>query len=337
MKSQRHRTYRSSKAWLWAIALLTICMRLTASTSCLAESIQKTSRDADVVMTVTASPSTVQVAEPLTVILKVTAPVGTKVSFPIVGEQLGEWDVIDHNDVLEIPSQDGRVWIRHLTLETIQAGDIEIPSIEIVWVATGGDAAGSARSVSSKPIFVRIASVLEERADLTKFRDIRSVVDVPIPEKPESTSWSQFATIVGAVAGCIALAFFIVAARRRRPKITAQQWALKEIDLLTVSGAFQRDESEIVLSQLSRIVREYFGFEFGISAPMQTTEELLTQITEMKLMPVESSRRIQEALLTADQAKFAGLRLTSKQLAQIIEQTREAISASSFVEGAFRV
>ncbi len=326
-----HRSSHASDAWLWAMAWLALCLCLASSTSCFAESIQKTSRDADVVLTVTASVSTVQVAEPLTLELKVTAPVGTKVSFPIVGEQLGEWDVLNHSDALEIPSQEGRMWIRNLTLETIQTGDIEIPSIEIVWIASGGDA-GSARSVSSKPLFVRIASVLEEAADLTKFRDIRSVVDVPIPEKPETTSWFQVAMMASAVAGCMAVAFLVVTARRRRPKITARKWALKEINSLTASDSFKRGESESVLSQLSSIVREYFGFEFGVSAPMQTTEELLTQVTAMKLLSTETSERIKEALVTADRAKFAGLKLTNEQLAHLVEQTRDAILEPPFVE-----
>jgi hypothetical protein len=324
MKLRLNHNSRSKVIWLCAALSIAFWMFAALSTSCFAESIEKTSRHGDVVFTVTASNNTVQVAEPLQLELKITAPEGTKVSFPVVGEQLGEWDVTGHNDSLDIPSQDQRVWVRRLTIETIQTGEIEIPAIEIRWIANGSDI-GSAQSLASKPLVVRIASVLEDRADFTKFRDIRSVVDVPVPEKKDAASWTQIASLIGSVFACGALAYAFVAVRRRRPKITAREWAIHELETLTASDSFKSGESEVVLFTLANILRGYINFEFGVSAPMQTTEELLAQVAAVRSISDESSQRIHEVLMTADQTKFAGLELSKDRLANLVKQTREAI------------
>ena len=331
MKLRTNHNSHLHDAWAWPVAPLAIWMFVASSTSCFAESIQKTSRDADVVLTVTASASSVQVAEPLNIEWKVTAPDGFKVSFPVVGDQLGEWDVTSHSDAFDVPSQDGRLWIRTLTLETIQTGEIVIPSIEILYIASGGDAA-STRSISSKLLILRIASMLEESSDLTKFRDIRSVVDVPIPKNKSMTNWSRAASVIGSVVACTVLGYVIVVARRRRPRITARQWALKEIDSLRKR-----------LTPSNRVRARSFCRNFQIScentspsnlgfSSMQTTEELLAQVTKINLISVESSLRISEVLVTADQTKFAGLKLVDDQLACLVKQTREAILEPPFIK-----
>ena len=99
---------------------------------------------------------------------------------------LGEFDVIDHRDVNDLPSanDDGtRVWKRELTLETITGGDLSVPAVE-VGITNGGQT----EMAKSDPIAVRVVSVLEGQADPTQFRDIHSVVDVDVPQVQQANT-----------------------------------------------------------------------------------------------------------------------------------------------------
>ncbi len=81
-----------------------------------------------------ASTNSVQVAEPFTLEWTVTAPVGAKVAFPSIGKQLGEFDVVDTEDLFDIPDAtavDARTWTRRLTLESIVTGELKVPTMEI--------------------------------------------------------------------------------------------------------------------------------------------------------------------------------------------------------------
>ncbi|MCA9170134.1 MAG: hypothetical protein KDB23_20800, partial [Planctomycetales bacterium] len=125
---------------------------------------------------VSASKSNVQVAEPFAVELTVVAPEGTQVTLPPVAAQLGEFDVVDHHDIADVPVAGGqRIWTRRLTLESIVTGKWEVPVMDIQ-TRTGS----TAQIVRSEPIPIHVASVLEGRADPSKFRDIHSVVDLPV-------------------------------------------------------------------------------------------------------------------------------------------------------------
>jgi hypothetical protein len=122
------------------------------------------------------SNTTVQVAEPFTFELTITAPAGSKVDFPSIGESLGEFDVTDQLMRADVPSANDvneRTWTQQLTLESIVTGDLEIPSLEIQ-VRRDADI----QTLKTEAVPVRVASVLEDRADPTKFRDIQSVVDI---------------------------------------------------------------------------------------------------------------------------------------------------------------
>ena len=108
---------------------------------------------------VNVSNSAVQVAEAFQLELTVVAPKGTKVSLPAIGDQLGQFDVLDTQDVADIPSDDSageRIWTRRMTLESIVAGDFQVPGMEIQ-IANGTES----KTLTSQPISVRVLSVLE--------------------------------------------------------------------------------------------------------------------------------------------------------------------------------
>lgn len=272
-----------------------------------------TTRPVDVKAVV--SKSVVQVAEPFGLDVTVTVPAGTKVFFPTVNSQLGDFDVDEHQDMFDVPSATGsggqRSWTRHYSLESIVTGDLEIPPIEIPF--TRGQTTGS---VTTKALPMRVVSVLEDRADPTKFRDIKSVVDVDVPT-PSSNGWI-FWTLGGMGAGVLSLAAIALVARRKK-YLTPSQWAVGELEALKSSPALQADNAEPVLREMSNILRGYFEMQFEISAPAQTTEEFFQFVEQKQFVDLKLLEQIAELLSMADQAKFAGLQLTQTELHEVID------------------
>ncbi len=182
------RLVRASTLWRVRLtAMATAACMLLASTS---RRCRRRSRKA--------STDSVQVAEPFTLDVTVTAPVGAKVTFPAIADKIGDFDVRDSQDVFDVPADDARTWTRHLTLESITTGDLQIPPID-VQVNEGG----KATLVPSQPVTIRVASVLEDRSDPTKYRDIQSVVDVDVPVVRSNTwVWWTLGGAAGVTSAC---------------------------------------------------------------------------------------------------------------------------------------
>ena len=284
----------------------------------------------DAQVTATVSKTDVQIAEPFQLELTVTAPDGARVSLPPMGDQLGEFDVIDTQDIADIPSDASagqRIWKRRMTLESIVAGDLQIPALDIQ-VADGAESQTlrALKSLSTQPISVRVLSVLEGRADPTQFRDIQSVVDIKVPQ-PESYAWVWWT--VGAMGTASFVAATIAVVARRKTWLTPAQWAERELDAIQSSVAMQANDSETISRELSTVLRDFLELQFEISAPVQTTQELLSDVNHRKILQPELAKRFSKLFAIADEAKFAGLSLTESQLNKVFDKARSAIAEAS--------
>ena len=260
------------------------------------------------------SSTTVRVAEPFTLEITVNAPTGSEVDFPAIGESMGRFDVTDQFDQADVPSvgeATQRTWTRQLTLESIITGDLEIPSLEIL--VRSGDAA---QTLKSETISIHVASVLEDRADPTKFRDIKSVVDVAVPQ-PVSHAWLWWT--LGGAGSVAAAALMLAAVARRRTWMTPKTWAMRELDQLRNSAAMRSTDSEIVTENLMTIIRDYLELQYNIATPVQTTSELLREIETNKLMSADAANGYAALFENADLARFAGLQLSQTELRTCIE------------------
>jgi len=320
--NQRRKSVRRSR--LATIALLAmwgvVPIGLPATGRAQTEDVIAKSTSDLATVSASASASQVQVAEPLTVELRVTAPAGTKVSLPAIGSQLGQFDIVDQRDVLEIPSEDSpdeRVWTRHLTLESIVTGDLQIPAMEIQAVK-----GSNSQTVRSKSIPVRVLSVLEGRADPTQFRDIHPVVDVRVPPQ---TSYAWVWWTAGGL-GILALGIAAIAVVvRRRNGLTPERWALHELNALQDSMSMRKGNSEQVSLRLTSILRNFLELQMEVPAPAQTTEELLEQMTSQQILDLELAARFGKWFQAADLTKFAGWQLSTNELSDAVVEARELV------------
>jgi hypothetical protein len=266
------------------------------------------------------SNTTIQVAEPFTLESTVTAPTGSKVDFPSIGKSLGKFDVSDQVIRADVPSADEvnqRIWTQRLTLESIVTGDIEIPSLEIV-VRRGANV----QILKTEAIPIRVASVLENRADPTKFRDIQSVVDITVP-KTVSHAWIWWT--LGGFGVLATAALMLITVANRKTWITPNVWVFRELDQLRHSDAMRSSDSELVTENLTSILRDYLELQFTIASPMQTTKELLHEIEANKLMSAEMAKGFAALFENADLARFSGLQLSSPELTKTIDDAQRLL------------
>ena len=283
-------------------------------------------------MTANVTQTSVQVAEPFLLEVKCLAPAGAKVNFPAVPEQIGDLDVIDHQDIFDVPigsSSNRRSWTRRITLESIVTGELTIPAIEVqVSNAT------ETKRLASNPLAVSVLSVLEDRPDPKDFRDVKPLVDVEI-ESDKSYAWAGWTA--GGLAGGSLLALALVSLVRRSRFVTPVQWANRQFDQLeravagssgsskgpaAASDLTLRMDSESVSCQLSSIIREFVELQLEISAPNQTTDELQTAVSQGAGVDQDTVNRIGNLFRLADQAKYAGVELSKTQLQDAIQEGR---------------
>ena len=270
------------------------------------------------------SESTVRVAEPFTFEMTVTASVGSKVEFSAIGKSLGSFDVTDQVDRADVPSPHDarqRIWTRRLTLESIVTGNIEIPSLEILIHHNTGS-----RTLKTEPIPIRVTSVLEDRADPLKFRDIQTVVDVSV-EPAVTHAWLWWT--LGGFGGLTAAALMLVAVAKRRTWMTPDLWAIRELEGLRTSEAMQSSDSELVTENITTILRDYLELQFDIAAPVQTTRELLQAVKAGNLMSDSMAKRFAELFEIAELARFAGVRLPQAELTMAIDDAQRLIEKTS--------
>jgi len=267
-----------------------------------------------------ASASTVRVAEPFTIQWSVSAAEGARVAFPAVGKQFGDFDVIETRDLFDIPDADStkkRTWTRRMTLESIVTGKRDIPEQDV----QVNDVSGSA-VIRSNPITINVASVLEDRSDPTKFRDIQSVVNVDLPQTPSAAlSWWTW----GGVAGLTLLAIAAMVVSRRGNWVTPKDWALEELEELETSSEAGTLTSETSALKLSEIVKSFLLLQLGIPESGHTPHELVQQIVSSKRVGGDVTNRLNELFTLADKAKFAGLELSATGLKSAIRDTRDLV------------
>jgi hypothetical protein len=266
------------------------------------------------------SKTSVQVAEAFSLTLTVSAPSGSRVTFPATVGKLDDFDVIDTQDSFDIPDAtalEERTWTRRLTLESIVTGERIISPLEFQVRSDKG-----LQVLRSEPIAVRVTSVLEERADPTQFRDIQSVIDVAVPTKT-SNAWLWWT--VGGSVGLACFAAMGLALSRRNRWVSPKEWAMQELDELESSIDYHTVGDETTALPLSKIVRDYLLMQFAIPESGLTPQEIVRWIESNHSVDGQAIAKLNELFGLADKAKFAGFQISPAGLKSAISDSRDLV------------
>lgn len=242
------------------------------------------------------------VAEPIELVITITAPKGIDVSLPPLEGSLGPFEVVGHRDINNIPLPDSRRWRRKIRLESLTPGELEIPAIEFGYVdrRTNSPTAGIE---STPPKLVSVISNFETPTSPQQFRDIQSVVFIP-ETKPTGKLLPAAVTLAAAL--LLALGFTAVIFVKRNKQINSRQQILNRLNELHTQLAQASIDHDGALVCLSNIARDFSKIEYQISAPELTTSEFLTRASSNPRLTSELKQLLSNLLHQADLIKFAG-------------------------------
>lgn len=287
-------------------------------------SLQSVVADGPVKVTARIDKGTARVAEPIQLALEVEGPHGTRLEMPAKMNRLGNFDVRRIEQSNDIPSRNGadkRTWILQATLESIKTGTLEIPPLVVHYTT---DAKSSTfKTLSTSPIPVHITSVLENRADPTRFRDIKQTVDVPVPETP-SRRWIAW-TCGGLVTTVAGLLLIVTVVKRRRRGPSPAAWAIDTINELEHLNVSQTG-AEARFNEVVDVLREYFELEFNVPTLPKTTREFLADASSEVGLPEIARKRLEWMASVADEIKFARLAVGEQHLVHAFAQARAFVA-----------
>ncbi len=265
-----------------------------------------------------------QIAEQIQLTITATAPENVSVSFPDLQMRLGEFEVTGVKDTLDIPTGADRTWIRRVGLESLVSGELEIPGIEVSYVdRRGSDPRTGHQSTPAQQVTIR--STLEGVEDPTQFRDIKSVMFAPVPQTRSNAWW----VAIGVAAGSLCVAALALVLARRKTELSPRQWAIRSLDELQESRAFQDNDAEQIYVRLVSTLRTFIDWQFGISAPHMTTNEFLDAMQADDRLTGQFRADLSDLLNFADQVKFAGMLPEGNQLTLVVDQARRLVEHAS--------
>ncbi len=307
------------------VALLTCLPALALASAENARSLRSESSDGPVKVTTRISATSARVAEPVQLVLEVEAPRSARIELPAKTDRLGEFEVRRSERTVDIPSAaqaDKRNWILRLTLESIKTGALTIPPLDVHYTT---DAISSTfKTLSTSAIQVHITSVLENRADPTRFRDIKETIDVPVPAA-DSRRWIAW-MCGGAVAAVVALLLAVAVVKRRRRGPSPVAWAFDSIEELEQVDVSQTAGPESLFNEVVDVVREYFELEFNVPTLPRTTREFLAEASSEVGLPAVASKRLKWLASVADEIKFARLGVSKQNLQHAFTQSKAFIA-----------
>lgn len=316
------------RPWPVLVAFAIGCQWVAVSPRCLAQATAPaTATEAldQVQFQVSVSQDTAQVAQPISFSISVIAPKGARVRLPAISADLGKFDVTEIDDAFDLPmggESDKRRWVRQLTLETIRTGRQEIPALQ---ASVSID--GQGKTLVSDPLVIQVVSVLENRPDPTNPRPIRSVIDVDEPEPEPESNWHRWAWGGGGFIVFLALA--LLAFKRRRPRISAETWALTELSVLRDSGVIAEGHAQLVTSELSAILREYAELELAINSASQSAEQFVTSLTEQNCLSNDTLNEYHAIFQQIELTSFAGLAMAPGELERLTDRVENLIKTTA--------
>ncbi|WDQ18145.1 hypothetical protein [Rhodopirellula sp. P2] len=301
---------------VWAAILFSV----VTAPSVNADPIVQRQTDGPMEFSLRVSDSETLVAEPLQVELEVIVPGDLQVVLPDFMDSLGDWEIVAKEIREDLPhasaaGTDSRRWWVRLTLESLQTGEVKIPSVEVQTLPrqseNQSDEIGidweKAGSLATQPIAIHMRSVLSESADPMKPEPIAEMISLPTQTTP-SSSWMP--TVVVGLVGVLIAGAVVLFRMRSRGGISDAVWARRRLADLRTQWQKQKLTPDECSRQLSGIFRDRIGSMMGRESTV-TSEDALACLQESEPAVSENLR----AMLTrADEVAFAGISANSAEV-----------------------
>ncbi|MCC7086198.1 MAG: hypothetical protein IT427_14440 [Pirellulales bacterium] len=311
----------------WLSAGLALCLMALADsradaaqpTSAKNVSVEKSVEKDGVQLTLTLDRDTAEVADPMSIELRVAAPTGTLITLPTWPAEIGDLRLRQTANLPDIPAGKLRVWKQRYEIVSLSPGKVELPPAKITYRLSNPNA--QTQPLELPPLSLSFTSLVSADADPTKFRDIKGAVEIPAPP----TGFQSWGLLASGLTSLVALIVLWKLWFRRKP-LSADQWAIAELNRIHVSQMIAQDRVQELYFLVTGVVRTYIERRFGIRAPNKTTAEFLSEVQQHPLLAGPYRMSLAEFLELADRVKFARWNPEARQ----IEAT--VAGAKSFVE-----
>lgn len=272
-----------------------------------------------------AYPREAMVAEPIVILLSVEGPAKMTLTAPPFGERLGDFDVTSVRELPGIsvePNAARRIWMTEVTVECIRTGNIKIPPIEVACRFLGKD-----EILTTKPMTVKITSVLEESDSPEQIREMKTTIDADTSPVAGSILPAALACLFAFIVATVAILVY-----RKRQAMTPIAFARNELaQLRSMSPQPSLTDG---YGRLSHILRFYLESKTGISATSQTTEELIDALKSFPDLDENLKLQIRQFVVEADVARYQGSDAGGEPPIEQIEELIDQIDLSPAPTGA---
>ena len=263
---------------------------------------------------VTITPDTVHVGDPFTVSVRVRAPLGASIEFPIAPDSNG---LVEPLDPVQITSSADSVAIDQTARYRLAAWrpgrfQIEFPDV-LVRQQIGN------RRVEVSNVVITVASVLPiDRADIAP-RPTRPVFTFGLP-------WWVWALLALLVIAIISLVVWLWRRRRLRPSMGEDPFATAEREFTRIEAIGLLDAGERVrhVALMTEVLRDYLAAVVPGASNSQTSSELAAA---MRRGGVGTSARVASLLSEVDLVKFARRPLSADRGDALGKEARAIVGA----------
>lgn len=253
-----------------------------------------------------------QPGAPINMQIIATAPEGTSLQLPALGDTFGSFDVRPS------PSLPASAQTSSVVAELVawEAGPLEVPAITVSMTSADGTKITATVPATS----ITLTSLIGSDLPLTELAsEIRGPVEI------DTRAWWWWAIAAGATVAAGAFVWWLMRRPTPQPVVTPiapGEWARREFDLLESQRLPERGDVEGFFVRLSDVVRTYLERRYQIAAPDQTTQEFLSQAAHHPDLAGEHERTLGAFLRSADMVKFAAARPASDTCAHALTAMR---------------
>ena len=267
---------------------------------------------------VTVSPDTVAVGDPFVVRVRIRAPRGAAVEFPLAPDSGAQVELIDPRGVRATGDSVAVDVTASYRAAAWDVGSRPLGLGDVVVRLNGGE-----RRVSLSRVRVFVRSVLP--ADSAAPRDPKPARPPFDPEVPWWRRWLPFI-----VAALLALALLYWLWRRRRrggPAVTADPFADAEAGFARVDrlGLLEAGERGRYVALIVEVLRDYLARRVPDAAVSLTSTELVAALRASATVPLA---RLAPLLAEADLVKFARLPVSTDRAAALAREARSVVRAT---------
>jgi hypothetical protein len=258
----------------------------------------------------------VEIAEPLELTIRATAPVGWQILPPVMQADWQGLRVISSNETTK-QTKDQVVWTRHVTVEPYEAGPKTIAPIEITFAPPRFDQALAQkvepRKVKSAAKVIRVRSALGVFESDTELRSIYDAVAVP-------WTWRQWTMATGCsalIVGCGLLVIRWVNRFHDDDGSLSRQGLLGELARLKEAWLRGREGDRETVAAAAEIARRWLRRRQKAGTIHRTTDDWAALVRHWNVTAITP---IVDVLGLADRVKFAQVEPTLDEVRESLER-----------------